>query len=83
MPAIFLTLDDLYQEWFVEEELVRRMESKWEKVVDKVASKALGRKLIACGSSANWRDEELQQFRRIVEVVLLKVLVMIAIGMVI
>ena len=33
----------------VEEELVRRMASKWEKVVDKAASKALGRKLIICG----------------------------------
>ena len=47
MPTIFFqTLDDLSQEEVVEEELVRRMASKWEKVVDKAASKALGRKLI-------------------------------------
>ena len=34
--------------------MVRRMASKWEKVVDKAASKALGRKLIICGRSVNW-----------------------------
>ena len=37
------------------------MASKWEKVVDKAASKALGRKLIICGRSVNWWDEELRQ----------------------
>ena len=37
------------------------MASKWEKVVDKAASKALGRKLIICGGSVNWWDEELRQ----------------------
>ena len=59
MPTIFFqTLDDLSQEEVVEEELVRRMASKWEKVVAKVASKALGRKLIICGRSVNWWDEE-------------------------
>ena len=57
----FQTLDDLCREEVVEEELVRRMASKWEKVVDKAASKALGRKLIICGRSVNWWDEELRQ----------------------
>ena len=57
----FQTLDDLYREKIGEEELVRRMASKWEKVVDKAASKALGRKLIICGRSVNWWDEELRQ----------------------
>ena len=37
------------------------MASKWEKVVDEAASKALGRKLIICGRSVNWWDEELPQ----------------------
>ena len=37
------------------------MASKWEKVVNKVASKASCRKLIICGRSVNWRDEELRQ----------------------
>ena len=37
------------------------MASKWEKVVDKTPSKALGRKLIICGRSVNWWDEELHQ----------------------
>ena len=31
------------------------------KVVDKAASKALGRKLIICGRSVSWWDEELRQ----------------------
>ena len=57
----FQTLADLYREEVVEEELVRRMARKWEKVVDKAASKALGRKLIICGRSVNWWDEELCQ----------------------
>ena len=30
-------------------------------MVDKAASKALGRKLIICGRSINWWDEELRQ----------------------
>ena len=30
------------------------MASKWEKVVDKAASVALGRKLIICGRSVKW-----------------------------
>ena len=37
------------------------MASKWEKVGDKAASKALGRKLIICGRSVHWWDEELRQ----------------------
>ena len=45
----FQTLNDLYEEEVVEEELVGRMASKWEKVVDKAASKTLGRKLTICG----------------------------------
>ena len=49
------------REEVVEEELVHRMASKWEKVVDKAASKALGRKLIICGRSVNWLVEELRQ----------------------
>ena len=57
----FETLDDLNREKVVEEELVRRMASKWEKVVEKAALKALGRKLIVCGRSVNWWDEELRQ----------------------
>ena len=40
------------------------MASKWEKVVDKAASIALGRKLITCicGTSLKWCDQELRQF---------------------
>ena len=57
----FQTLDDLYQEDVVEEELVHRLASKWEKVVDKAASKVLGCKFIFCGRSFNWLDEELRQ----------------------
>ena len=37
------------------------MASKWEKVVDKAASIASGRKLIICGWSIKWWDEELRQ----------------------
>ena len=37
------------------------MASKWEKVVDKAASIALGHKLIICGRSVRWWDEELRQ----------------------
>ena len=48
----------------VGEELVRRMASKWEKVVDKAASLTLGRKLIICGRSVRWWDEELRQMVR-------------------
>ena len=58
-PYIFKCLDNVYQERIVEAELVHRMASKWEKVVDKAASLFLGRKLIICGRSAKWWDEEL------------------------
>ena len=37
------------------------MASKWEKVVDKAASIALGCKLIIHCRSVNWWDEELRQ----------------------
>ena len=57
----FQTLSDLHQEGVVGEELVRRMASKWEKVVDKAALLTLGRKLIICGRSVSWWDEELRQ----------------------
>ena len=57
----FQMLRDLYREGVVGEELVRRMASKWEKVVDKAASIALGRKLIICGRSVSWWDDELRQ----------------------
>ena len=57
----FQTLGDLNQEGVVGEELVRRMASKWEKVVDKAALITLGRKLIICGRSVSWWDEELRQ----------------------
>ena len=43
----------------VGDELVCRMGSKWENVVDKAASIALGCKLIICGRSVSWWDEEL------------------------
>ena len=49
------------------------MASKWEKVVDKAASKALSRKLIICGRSVIWWDEEFASLCRIVELVLPKV----------
>ena len=61
MPTIFSNFRRLYREEVVEEELVRRMASKWEKVMDKAALKAWGRKLIICGRSVNWWDEELRQ----------------------
>ena len=57
----FQTLDDLVQEGVGKVEMVRRMASKWEKVVDRAASVALGRKLIICGRSVKWWDEELRQ----------------------
>ena len=41
--------------------LVRRMASKWEKVVDKAASIALDHKLVICGRSVKWWDDELRQ----------------------
>ena len=47
------TLSDLHQEGVVGEELVRRMASKWEKVVDKAALLTLGRKLIICANSSD------------------------------
>ena len=37
------------------------MASKWEKEVDKVDSKALSCKLIVCGRSFKWWDEEFCQ----------------------
>ena len=37
------------------------MASKWEKVVDKAATMSLGHKLIICGKSVGWWDEELRQ----------------------
>ena len=37
------------------------MASKWEQVVDKAASIALGRKLIICSRSVKWLAEELRQ----------------------
>ena len=49
----------MYQEGVVGEELVRRMASKWEKVVDEAVSIALGHKLVICGRSVRWSDEEL------------------------
>ena len=69
----FQTLDELYLEKIVEEELICRMASKWEKVVDKAASKALGHKPITCGRSVNWWAEEFVSLWRIIEIVLLKV----------
>ena len=57
----FQTLDDLHREGVTGEELVHRMASKWEKVVDKAATISLGHKLIICGRSVSWWDEELYQ----------------------
>ena len=37
------------------------MASKWEKVVDKAASITLGYKLVICGRSVRWWNEELRQ----------------------
>ena len=37
------------------------MAIKWEKVIHKAASKALRPKLIICGRSVNWWDEELRK----------------------
>ena len=47
----FRALKHLCQEGVMGEELVRRMTSKWEKLVDKAASAVVGRKLIICGRS--------------------------------
>ena len=50
----FQTLGDLHREGVTGEELVHTMVSKWEKVVDKVASLTLGCELIVCGRSVKW-----------------------------
>ena len=58
------TLDDLHQEGAVGEELVHRMASKLEKVVDTVCKAALivlGHKVIICGRSVSWWDKEIHQ----------------------
>ena len=43
---VFQTLNDLYREEVVEEELVCRMARKWEKVVDKTLQKHWGVSLV-------------------------------------
>ena len=55
------SLDHLHQKGIVEEELVCRMASKWEKVVDKATSLALGHKFINCDRSVKWWNEKLRQ----------------------
>ena len=52
---------DLGQVRAVNMELVCRMASKWEKVVDKAASITLRRKLIVSARSVRWWREELRQ----------------------
>ena len=49
MLMSFQTLGDLHREWVTGEELLHRMASKQEKVVDKAVSITLGCKLIICG----------------------------------
>ena len=40
------------------------MASKWKKVVDKATLLTLGLKLIICGKSVSWWDEELWQLAK-------------------
>ena len=49
----------MYREGVVGEELVCRISSKWEKVVNKATFVTLGHKLIICNRSVSWWEEEL------------------------
>ena len=63
-------------------ELVRRIASKWKKVVDKATLLTLGRKFIVCGRSVSWWDEELISLLRIIGLVSLKPWIKTAIGVI-
>ena len=40
--------------------LVNEVLSEWESIVNKVAKSVIGEKLIVCGKSVNWWDEEIK-----------------------